>query len=156
MDPNSTAPPAPRDSTELAEVRRAAAGYPPPLAWVLHPYVQILIGALLNVAGEVLLKRGAITHASVGLFGIAALASVWTWIGVACYVVALLNWLWVLRTVPVSIAFSLMNAVYVLVPLAANIFLHEPIHPRRWLGIALVLGGALIIARPLAAAEEKL
>ena len=87
---------------------------PPAIARLAHPYVLILIGALLNVAGEVLLKRGsswAESHASVGLFGLAALASIWTWIGVACYIVALLNWLWVLRTVPVSIAFSLMNAV---------------------------------------------
>jgi drug/metabolite transporter (DMT)-like permease len=132
---------------------------PPAIVRVAVPYAQILLGALLNVAGEVLLKRGsswAVQHASVGVFGLAALASVWTWIGVACYIVALLNWLWVLRTVPVSIAFSLMNAVYVLVPLAANVFLHEPIHPRRWLGIAFVLSGALLIARPLAVAEEKL
>jgi multidrug transporter EmrE-like cation transporter len=132
---------------------------PPAVAWPMQPYALIVIGALLNVAGEVLLKAGssasAVNH-SVGFFGFAALASPWTWIGVVCYIIALLNWLWVLRTVPVSIAFSLMNAVYVLVPLAANIFLHEPIHARRWLGIALVLGGALIIARPLAAAEEKL
>jgi multidrug transporter EmrE-like cation transporter len=132
---------------------------PPAIARLAHPYLRIFAGALFNVAGEVLLKQGSTSAAqqhSIGLLGFAALASIWTWIGIACYIVALLNWLWVLRTVPVSIAFSLINAVYVLVPLAANVFLHEPIHLRRWLGIALVLCGALILVRPLAAAEEKL
>jgi multidrug transporter EmrE-like cation transporter len=122
--------------------------------------VLILIGALVNVAAEVLLKRGsaaAAAKASVGILGFAALGSIWTWAGIASKIFSLLIWLWVLRTVPVGIAFALMTApAFVLVPLGAYFVLHEPISIARWFGIMLVLGGAMLIVRPVAAAEERL
>jgi undecaprenyl phosphate-alpha-L-ara4N flippase subunit ArnE len=131
-----------------------------PISQVACSYALIFISALVNVAAEVLLKRGSgsvAAKASVGLLGFAALGSIWTWLGVGSKIIQLLIWLWVLRTIPVGIAFALMTApAYVLVPLGAYFVLHEPMSMARWLGIALVLGGSMLIVRPLAAAEEKL
>ena len=131
---------------------------PPPTGWFLNPYLQIGLGAVLVAASELMLKKGAsaVVGESPGWFGVAALASPWTWGGIVCYIASFLSWLHVLRFVPLSIAFPLINVVHVLVPLGALVFLHEPVSLRRWIGIGLILVGILAIMRPATTAEAKL
>jgi multidrug transporter EmrE-like cation transporter len=131
---------------------------PPPTGWFLNPYLQIGLGAVLVAASELMLKKGAsaVAGESPGWFGVAALASPWTWGGIVCYIASFLSWLHVLRFVPLSIAFPLINVVHVLVPLGVLVFLHEPVSLRRWIGVALILVGILAIMRPATTAEAKL
>ena len=133
---------------------------PPLLAWFFNPYFQIVVGALCTTAGELLLKKGAnASHAFAGVaevVGFAPMASLWTWIGIITYVASLISWLYVLRFVPISIAFPLINAVHVLVPIGSLVFLHERVSLGRWVGIGIVLCGILLFIKPLAHAEEKL
>src|SRR6185437_14970405 len=101
---------------------------PTPWAWLRSPYLLILVGALLDSTGEVLLAKGAKAAvangvATTGALGfLAPLFSGWTWIGIISYVLSLLSWLYVLRYVPLSIAFPLINVVHVLVPTGAHFF----------------------------------
>jgi drug/metabolite transporter (DMT)-like permease len=122
--------------------------------------MQLAIGALLVTASELLLRRGAQDfHDATGLanyFGIAALGSWWTWLGIICYILSFASWLHVLRFVPLSIAFPAINIVHVLVPLGAAAILHEHVTGRRWLGIGLVLIGIMLIVRPVVKAEGQL
>ena len=104
----------------------------------LNPYVQIGLGALLITASELLLKRGATSG---------ALASPWTWMGITTYLLSFASWLYVLRHMPISVAFPLINIVQVLVPLGAWWILGESIPLQRWIGISLVLCGTLLVAR---------
>ncbi|HSU65783.1 MAG TPA: EamA family transporter [Tepidisphaeraceae bacterium] len=130
------------------------------LTWFLNPYLQIAIGALCDTAGELLLKRGAnASHSTSGFLavvGLTPMASIWTWLGIISYVSSLVSWLHVLRFVPVSIAFPLINAVHILVPVGSWIFLHEAISMRRWIGIGMIVCGILAMIKPLMRAEEKL
>lgn len=124
--------------------------------WLLNPYLLILLGALLDSVGEVLLKKGAAVPAGFLPAFLSPLASGWTWLGIISYVCSMVSWLYVLRTVPLSIAFPLINVVHVFVPVGAYLFLHEPVPPKFWTGILLIVAGAAIIARPVMRAEEKL
>jgi drug/metabolite transporter (DMT)-like permease len=128
--------------------------------WFLNPYFQIFIGALCTTAGEMLFKKGAnASHAGAGvagLIGVTPLLSAWTWLGVIVYVISLVSWLHVLRFLPLSIAFPLINAVHVLVPVGSMIFLHEKVSLGRWAGIVITLCGILMLITPLVRAEEKL
>src|SRR6266542_1596720 len=103
-------------------------------AWMarvlLNPYVQLGVNIVLNAAAQVLLKYGA---------GRGALSSGWTWVAILLYVIAFGNWLYVLRFLPVGVAFAVTNFVHVLVPVGARVFLGEAIPLMRWGGIALVL-----------------
>jgi len=110
------------------------------------PYVWIAIGALLVTASELLLKTGATRG---------ALLSGWTWLGVFTYILSFASWLYVLRKLPLSIAYSLITIVQVLVPLGAWIFLREQISSMRWVGIACVLCGTLMVSRSAATIEER-
>jgi multidrug transporter EmrE-like cation transporter len=117
----------------------------------LSPYFALALDALLVTAAELLLKVGATSGArlpaSIAWLGVGALASGWTWIGILAYILSFACWLYVLRSIPVSIAFGLLGIAQVLVPLGAWAFLGEIISPRRWIGIALVLAGTVCIAR---------
>jgi drug/metabolite transporter (DMT)-like permease len=57
---------------------------------------------------------------------------------------------------PLSIAFPASQVLHVLVPLSSWMVLGEFITPLRWCGIALVLLGLALVARPVAKLEEKL
>jgi multidrug transporter EmrE-like cation transporter len=124
---------------------------------LLNAYVQIALGALAVTASELLMKSGASAQrGNIGVFGIAALANGRTWLGILCYCASFASWVYVLRTVPLAIAYALINVVHVLIPLGCWFFLAEAISPQRWLGIALVLAGLLLVVKPLAMAEKKL
>lgn len=107
-------------------------------------YIQIGVGALLVTTSELLLKTGAV-HG--GLF------SGWTWLGIVTYILSFASWLYVLRHLPLSIAYGLITIVQVLVPLGAWIFLGESISLQRWIGIALVLCGTIMVAQSAARIE---
>jgi multidrug transporter EmrE-like cation transporter len=137
-------------------VEQAAAPAAGGLKGFWNPYVQIAIGALLVTASELMLKKGATAAAGSSWLGIDALASLWTWGGIVSYILSFVSWLYVLRHLPLGVAFSLINVVHVLVPLASWAFLHDAVSPRRWAGIALVLAGIILMAGNVAKAEAKL
>ena len=66
------------------------------------------------------------------------------------------SWLYVLRYIPLAIAFPISRVVDILVPLGCWIFLGELISTLRWCGIALVVIGLVLVAKPVAQIEERL
>ncbi len=128
--------------------------------WFFNPYLQLGVSAVLLTAADILMKTGAVT-APLGnqwttLVNIGALAGTATWLGIALYIVSFLSWLYVLRLMPLTQAYSLINVVQILVPVAAWLILHEPISLDRAAGIALVLAGTLLVAAPAPRAEQRL
>ena len=109
---------------------------------------------------ELLLKRGASDTANLAATwswtGINSLASPLVWWGIICVIASFLSWLYVLKYIPLTIAFPLSRVVDVLVPLSCWIFLGETISARRWCGIALVVIGLAVVAKPVARLEERL
>jgi multidrug transporter EmrE-like cation transporter len=128
--------------------------------WFFNPYVQLGFDAMLVTAAELMLKKGATTGAQlppwIGWLGFGALASMWTWIGILAYLLSFACWLYVLRHIPISIAFGLISIAQVLVPLGAWMFLGEAISVLRWMGIAFVLAGTICIARTIMITKVEL
>lgn len=124
-----------------------------------NPWFQFVLNIIFVVLYELLLKAGASATAdpkSWSWIGITALASPLTWLAIAVIVVDLVIWLYILRYIPLSIAFPLSRAVDVLVPISCWLILKEAISPLRWCGIALVIIGLVIVAKPAAQLEERL
>src|SRR3954471_12408255 len=130
------------------------------LAVAKNPLPQIVVNALVVTAAELFLKMGASATADVGRSfswtGISGLASGWTWLGMLFLILSLVSWLYILRNVPLLIAFPLSNVVHVFVPLTSWFFLNEVISTTRWAGIVILVIGLLIVAKPFARIEEKL
>ena len=130
------------------------------MRWLASPWLQIALNALIVTASEIFLKLGARETApltdSGNWSGLTGLLSAWTWLGIIFMILSLASWLYILRHVPLSVAFPLSNVVHVLVPLACWMFLGELIDKTRWWGISLVLIGLVVMAKPVAQIEEKL
>lgn len=130
------------------------------LSLFLNPFFQLFIEAVLVTASQIFLKLGASATADVPTsaqwLGFTGLYSKWVWIGIACLVLSFLSWMYVLRSLPLNVAFMLSNGVHVLVPLSCWLFLNEAISPTRWTGIALVTVGLMIVAKPVVKLEERL
>src|SRR5205814_7329778 len=103
------------DSSPLARSR--------PADFFFNVYFQIALGSLLTCAAELLLKKGAISAPRIewlpARIGASAMTSLWTWLGILAYIGSFVSWLYVLRIMPLNIAYSLVNVAQVLVPLGA-------------------------------------
>src|SRR5436305_9486794 len=125
-----------------------------------NPWFQFVLNIIGVVIYELLLKAGAAATADPAKhwswFGINALASPLTWLAIIVIVVDLVIWLYILKYIPLSIAFPLSRAVDVLVPISCWLVLRETISPLRWFGIGLVIVGLVIVAKPAAELEERL
>ncbi len=129
-----------------------------PSGW-RDPRLQLALSVVCVLFSELLLKRGASETASATSWswtGVNSLASPLVWWGILLVIASFLSWLYVLKYIPLTIAFPLSRVVDVLVPLSCWIFLGETISARRWCGIALVVIGLAVVAKPVARLEERL
>jgi drug/metabolite transporter (DMT)-like permease len=125
-----------------------------------NPWLQLTLSVVCVLVSELLLKRGATDIADLSSAwswtGVNGLASPLVWLGIAFVIASFLSWLYVLKYIPLTIAFPLSRVVDILVPVSCWIFLGEFISPRRWCGIALVVVGLALVAKPVARIEERL
>lgn len=125
-----------------------------------NPWWQLALSVVCVFVSELLLKRGASDTANPAQAwswtGITGLASPLVWLGIIFVIISFISWLYVLRYIPLTVAFPLSRVVDILVPLGCWFFLGEAISPRRWCGIALVIIGLAVTAKPVARLEEQL
>ena len=125
-----------------------------------NPWFQLGLNIICVVVYELLLKAGAKATAdpstSWSWIGITGLASPLIWLAIVVMLLDLVIWLYVLKYIPLSIAFPLSRLVDVLVPISCWLILKEGISSLRWCGIALVIIGLAIVAKPAARLEERL
>ena len=157
-------------STPADPTTAPPATHPTRQSWFFNPYVQISLCILCGTVAEVLLKKGAAAstdltgapawlvnlHHTAPWLGVTGLYSGWTWLSIVFTLLSLFAWISAIRVLPIGVAFSLTNAVQVLVALSCWIFLGEGITPRRWCGIVLVVTGLTIVAKPYSKIDERL
>ena len=105
----------------------------------------ILASMACTIVGNLLLKTG------VGEQGIStiwpfSLLNLKTFLGALVFCLAMVFYLMVLKTTALNLAQSIFSIQFVLVIVAANVILGEPISFYRWIGIAFVAIGLLLIA----------
>src|SRR5256884_5013037 len=125
-----------------------------------NPWLQLGLSVACVLVSQFLLKRGATQVAepdsAFSWTGINGLASPLVWWAILLIIASFISWLYVLRYIPLTIAFPLSRVVDILVPLGCWMFLGEFISPLRWCGIALVIIGLALVAKPVAQIEERL
>ena len=124
------------------------------------PWLHLALSVVCVLVSELLLKRGASEIANPesawSWTGINGLVSPLVWLAIIFIIASFITWLYVLKYIPLSIAFPLSRVVDALVPICCWIFLGEIISTRRWIGIALVVIGLAIVAKPVGRMEERL
>lgn len=109
-------------------------------------YALCIFVALMLAGGQFLFKLAAqhwnanASEANLisGLFSVPLIAA----LGV--YGVATLLWIYALRQVPLSVAYLFVLAGAAIVPIVANLYFHEPLSLRFWIGFALILMGLYV------------
>ena len=125
-----------------------------------NPWLQLALSVLCVFVSELLLKRGATDVAepesAFSWTGIDGLESPLVWWAILLIIASFISWLYVLRYIPLTLAFPLSRVVDILVPLGCWIFLGEVISALRCCGIALVIIGLALVAKPIANIEQRL
>ena len=111
---------------------------------------QLVVVTCLLTTGQVLFKRGASSAERVTSVG--SLVSLFispTIVGALClYAVTTVLWVFTLQQVPLTRAYPFMALGFVLVPLAAMVFLGESMSLRYAGGMVLILLGLYLTAAP--------
>jgi drug/metabolite transporter (DMT)-like permease len=120
-------------------------------------YAVILISVVLAAVAQITLKHGMaqVTHHGAlpldlkqpvsMLRRVGANVSVVA--GLAIFVLSAAFWLVVLSKVSLSFAYPFVSLTYVLILLFDRVVLHEGVSALRWGGVALIIGGILLISR---------
>jgi undecaprenyl phosphate-alpha-L-ara4N flippase subunit ArnE len=116
--------------------------------WTLIPLA--LVQSLLLAAGQVLLKfalnaMGSFTW-SWSYFG-HLLTNGWLFGCGVCYAAASLLWFYIIKHYPFSMAYPMISLSYVFGLLAAWLIFHEQVSVSAWIGVALIMGGCMLIVR---------
>src|ERR1700719_1547547 len=103
-----------------------------------NPWIVLIFEIVFVTGHETLVKIGALKTERIPGWewtGLTGLGSIWIWCAIGLVILSFLCWIYVLKYIPLSIAFPLSQVVHVLVPLSCWIFLSEHISARRWCGI---------------------
>lgn len=98
-----------------------------------------------TVIGNLLLKTG-VQQAGVSTIWPLSLLNMRTALGALTFCFAMVFYMMVLKRTALNLAQSIFALQFVLVIIAANFILHEPIGMQRWLGIGLIAAGLFVIS----------
>ncbi len=102
----------------------------------------------MSVSAQLVLKwamAGLAQESGLALAG-RAIQQPGVWAGLALYLSSTLSWLVVLSRIDLAVAYPLGSVSYLLVNVLAVSVLHETVPPLRWVGLALIVLGILVVA----------
>lgn len=108
----------------------------------MSPYITLALSSLLAVFGQLGIKTGAQNGTLVKAAG-----SPWLWAGLAGYGFSTLLWVYALTKVPLGAAYAFTALTFVGVYAASFFILKEPATLPKLLGLALVIGGFLVLTK---------
>ena len=115
----------------------------------------ILISVTLAAIAQITLKSGVdrVTTAHGGTLHIgggglkALLSSPLVWAGLVLFGLAAVSWLFALSRASLSFAYPFAALGYVLIVAFSVFVLHETVPPLRWLGVAFIVVGIVLVAQ---------
>ena len=107
-------------------------------------WVALALAICTSLAGQIMLKSGAVGE---GNF-IAQLFRPTTMLGLVVYGGAALLYIVALRKIPVSVAFPSVSVSYALVAILGHFLFGEPFGLKQIGGLALIMGGVVLINQP--------
>lgn len=109
-------------------------------------WVGLVLTPMVIAGGQLLFKisSGRLSEASLSGFARLLLDPVFL-VAITVYALATFLWVFVLRSVPLSFAYSFMALTFVIVPLLSALFLGEVLSLRNFAGSALIIAGLLVV-----------
>ena len=122
---------------------------------MLTSLALILFSVVCGVGGQVALKMGMVRVGHIGAQALSqptelvlrVLTSPLVLVGLGLYALGAVAWLTVLSRVPLSFAYPLLATSYAVTPVLAWLLLRESVPSLRWLGIAVICLGVILVSR---------
>jgi multidrug transporter EmrE-like cation transporter len=109
---------------------------------MIHHWAALLVAICISVAGQLLLKSGA-----VGERGVIEQILRWqTLVGLACYGAGAFFYILAIRRIPISVAMPMAALSYAAIAVLGHMIWNEPLTALHVVGIALVCGGVVVLA----------
>jgi undecaprenyl phosphate-alpha-L-ara4N flippase subunit ArnE len=109
--------------------------------------VLLLTACLLTCLGQIAQKYAVESWRDRDCGWGEKLRSPWLWLALFSLGFGLLVWLLVLQRLEVGIAYPMLSINFVLITLVARFIFHETIDGRHWFGVALVIGGVVLLGQ---------
>jgi len=111
----------------------------------LWPHLAMAAVICGNVLGNIFIKLGSVANSDrtllFGMFG-------WqTLVGAGCFAAGLMSYAWALKYLPLHMAQAIAALQFVGVILAAVLVFGESIGQVKWVGIAMIATGLLLVTR---------
>jgi drug/metabolite transporter (DMT)-like permease len=71
----------------------------------------------------------------------------WFWALGLLYFLSTLYWIWLLASIPVSIAYPFVSLALVIIPILSWYLFSETLSLQYWLGVAFIMSGVLLVVR---------
>lgn len=119
---------------------------------MMHHWWLIALSIATGVAGQTTLKIGVsqshVAQEGAGVWWLITLIvqSPWVWAGLALYGIGAVAWIAVLARLELSYAYPFLALNFVLITLTSRFILGEQVSLARWLGIAVICLGILLVA----------
>jgi drug/metabolite transporter (DMT)-like permease len=110
--------------------------------------LALTLATVLAIAGgQMLFKLGALASNTAGadVSLLVRYANAYLITAIVVYAVATALWVYVLKSVPLNIAYPFMGLAFVIVPLLGAVFLGEPVAARHLIGGAVIAAGIGIV-----------
>jgi uncharacterized membrane protein len=116
--------------------------------------VMVLAMVVCANAGDLLLKRGMTEIGAVGISASALSRAFWMtvtsgtiWLGIIFLIGFMASYMTVLSWADYSYVMPAGAFGYAILTLLAVVFLHESVSPKRWVGVALICFGVLLVGQ---------
>lgn len=109
-----------------------------------------LVQSALLVGGQVFLKFALMRMPAFAWTREFWLSLLSNWQFAACglfFGAASLLWMYIVKTFPFSMAYPMVSLSYVMGMVAAIVFFHEEVSATRWIGVAFIVLGCILIAK---------
>ncbi len=113
-------------------------------------YILVVLSVTMTTLGQIFQKLGATRikdEMSAGKSVVAAAANIHIFLGIGALGLGAFLWLMVLSRIELSLAYPMMSLGYVLVTIASKYFFKEKIPMHRYIGIATIILGIVLISR---------
>lgn len=118
----------------------------------LISYTTLFVSIVFGIAGQLLMKR-TMSNTADGLFTWSFLQQLV--LALSLYSLGVVNWIFALRFVKLSIAYPLTSLNYVGILFGSYYFFNEKVTTIRVLGVFLVFVGVLFVALPVRTGRPK-
>lgn len=115
------------------------------------PWIFVITSVLLGVTGQLLMKKGMTIVGSIQLFPITevikAVMNPFVFSGFMAYAISSILWLVAISKLPLSNAYPVLSAGYVIVVFASFFLFNETITVFKIVGVVLICAGVIFIGR---------